>query len=234
MATIARKSDPIERIQLVAPATPDRLPAMLILAALIHGILIIGITFNPYILEEFSDAISLEVTIVAEPDQSIYRPDEAEYLAQASQLGGGSTADDAKASAPLERVSPMDNLGVEDGDGEADADATADKIAALRVFPDRKPMDLDVQAIGGGCLVISQFTLAAELRRGNRPDFTAAAPPELAEALYERVAAQLADAGVTVATGRFGAAMQVESCNDGPFSLVLTVRGGKVAAVRPA
>lgn len=116
MATIARKSDPIERIQLVAPATPDRLPAMLFLAALIHGILIIGITFNPYILDEFSDAISLEVTIVAEPDQSIDRPDEAEYLAQASQLGGGNTADDASPSAPLESISPMDNLGVEDGD----------------------------------------------------------------------------------------------------------------------
>ena len=123
MATIARKSDPIERIQLVAPAVPDRLPAMLFLAALIHGILIIGITFNPYILDEFSDAISLEVTIVAEPDQSIDRPDEAEYLAQASQIGGGNTSDEASPSAPLESVSPVDNLGVEDGDSLKDLKA---------------------------------------------------------------------------------------------------------------
>ena len=68
----------------------------------------------------------------------------------------------------------------------------------------------------------------AELRHGNRPDFTAAAPPERANALYERVAAQLRALGPTVATGRFGASMQVELVNDGPFSLVLTVRGGKV------
>ena len=119
-------------------------------------------------------------------------------------------------------------VGVEVGDTEADADATAAKIAALRVFPDKKPMDIDLSAIGGGCLVISQFTLAADLRRGNRPDFTAAAAPELANPLYERVAAGLRDRGVTVATGRFGAAMQVESQNDGPVSLLLAVRNGRV------
>lgn len=119
-------------------------------------------------------------------------------------------------------------VGVEDGDAETDADATARKLATLRVFPDRKPMDLDVAAIGGGCLVVSQFTLAAELRRGNRPDFTSAAAPERAESLYERVAAQLTSHGLEVATGRFGASMQVESCNDGPVSLVLTVQNGKV------
>ena len=119
-------------------------------------------------------------------------------------------------------------VGVEAGDGESDADTTAAKLAALRVFPSERPMDLDLSAIGGGCLVVSQFTLAAELRRGNRPDFTAAAPPALAEPLYERVAARLAALGPPVATGRFGASMQVESCNDGPISLVLTVRGGRV------
>ena len=80
----------------------------------------------------------------------------------------------------------------------------------------------------GGCLVISQFTLAAELRRGNRPDFTAAAPPEVANALYEQVAERLLLHGITVQKGRFGASMQVESMNDGPVSLVLTVRDGKV------
>jgi D-aminoacyl-tRNA deacylase len=121
-------------------------------------------------------------------------------------------------------------VGVEHGDGVADADATARKVASLRVFPGRTPTDLDVVAAGGSCLVVSQFTLAAELRHGNRPDFTAAAPPELASSLYERVGATLAGLGVRVATGRFGAAMLVGADNDGPFSLVLRVRGGKVVA----
>ncbi len=120
-------------------------------------------------------------------------------------------------------------VGVEHGDTDADAAATAKKLAALRVFPGRTPTDLDVVAAGGACLLISQFTLAAELRAGNRPDFTAAAPPPLADALYRRVGAELRAAGVTVATGRFGAAMLVTAVNDGPFSLVLYVRGGKVA-----
>ena len=119
-------------------------------------------------------------------------------------------------------------VGVEHGDSTADADLTARKVAGLRIFPGRTPTDLAVADIGGSCLVVSQFTLAAELRHGNRPDFTAAAPPALADELYQRVAAQLAAAGLPVATGRFGASMQVELRNDGPFSLILTVRGGKV------
>lgn len=119
-------------------------------------------------------------------------------------------------------------VGVEQGDTPADADATAKKVAALRIFPGRTPTDLAVGDVGGSCLVVSQFTLAAELRHGNRPDFTAAAPPALADELYQRVAAQLTAAGLPVATGRFAASMQVELQNDGPFSLVLTVRGGKV------
>lgn len=121
-------------------------------------------------------------------------------------------------------------VGVERGDTIADADATARKIAGLRVFPGRTPTDLAVGDIGGGCLVVSQFTLAAELRHGNRPDFTAAAAAADGERLYQRVAAQLAGTGLRVATGRFGAAMQVRLDNDGPFSLVLTVRDGKVVA----
>lgn len=121
-------------------------------------------------------------------------------------------------------------VGVENGDSEADAVTTARKVASLRVFAGERPTDRSVQDVGGACLVVSQFTLAAELRHGNRPDFTAAAQPAVADALYLRVAAELAAAGVAVATGRFGAAMQVEAVNDGPFSLVLTVRGGKVVA----
>ena len=124
-------------------------------------------------------------------------------------------------------------VGVEAGDTEADADATARKVAALRVFPGRTPTDLDVTQIGGSCLVVSQFTLAAELRHGNRPDFTAAAPAALASALYERVADQLRAADLSTATGRFGAAMQVELTNDGPFTIVLAVRNGRVVARAP-
>jgi D-tyrosyl-tRNA(Tyr) deacylase len=125
-------------------------------------------------------------------------------------------------------------VGVERGDSEADAEATAAKVAALRVFPGRTPTDLTVGAAGGACLVVSQFTLAAELRHGNRPDFTAAAAPADAETLYRRVAATLAGTGLTVATGRFGAPMVVAAAGDGPFSLVLTVRGGKVVPRVPS
>ena len=121
-------------------------------------------------------------------------------------------------------------VGVEHGDSEADADETARKVRNLRVFPDKKPTDLSVEDIDGGCLVVSQFTLAAELRQGNRPDFTAAAAPTLAEPMYERVATQLRDAGLTVATGRFAADMTVELSNDGPITLLLKVRNGKVVA----
>lgn len=124
-------------------------------------------------------------------------------------------------------------VGVEVGDTTTDANATARKVAAMRIFPGRTPMDRTLSEVGGSCLVVSQFTLAAELRHGNRPDFMAAAAPTLAEPLYQQVAEQLAKAGLPVATGRFGASMQVESCNDGPVSLILCVRGGKVVP-RPA
>lgn len=119
-------------------------------------------------------------------------------------------------------------VGVEAGDSEADADATARKVQALRIFPGQKPTDRSVLDIGGGCLVVSQFTLAADVRQGNRPDFTAAAPPAVAEPLYERVAERLRAAGLQVATGRFGASMQVELVNDGPMTIPVRVRDGRV------
>jgi D-aminoacyl-tRNA deacylase len=119
-------------------------------------------------------------------------------------------------------------VGVEEGDSLQDADTTARKARTLRVFPAAKPTDLSVEDIGGSCLVVSQFTLAGELRHGNRPDFTQAAAPALAEPLYNRVASQLRDAGLQVAQGRFAASMQVELGNDGPITLILTVRDGKV------
>ena len=119
-------------------------------------------------------------------------------------------------------------VGVERGDTEADADATARKVAALRCFPGRTPMDETIAQANGGCLVVSQFTLAADLRHGNRPDFTGAEAPERAAALYERVAAALQGLGLPVATGVFGAKMAVESENDGPVTLLLYVRSGRV------
>ena len=125
MANIAVTTDPLDELRLAAPPGPDRLPAMLFLAALFHGILILGVTFNPELANRFADAISLEVTIVANPDQQIDRPDEAAYLAQASQEGGGNTAEKIRPSAPLQSAMPVDNEGREDGSALNDAQAHA-------------------------------------------------------------------------------------------------------------
>ena len=104
------------RFTLEAPPAPDRLPPMLFLAALIHGILIIGVTFNAVLGDEFSDAISLEVTIVADPKKSYVDVEKAEYLAQASQIGAGNTTESVRPSAPLQSDVPIDNVGSEKGD----------------------------------------------------------------------------------------------------------------------
>jgi D-tyrosyl-tRNA(Tyr) deacylase len=119
-------------------------------------------------------------------------------------------------------------VGVEKGDGEAEARETARKVAALRVYPGRTPMDRTVAEVGGGCLVVSQFTLAASLSKGNRPSFDGAEAPARAEALYGLVAEGLRAAGLRVATGRFGAEMAVEIVNEGPATFLVTVRGGRV------
>jgi len=145
MANPAVTVDPLDELRLVAPVVPDRLPAMLFLAALIHGILIIGVTFNTTLADQFADAISLEVTIVAAPDQQIDRPDEAAYLAQASQEGGGNITDQIRPSAPLESAMPVDNQGVEDGSALDDAKAherSADEVIATENTSDRQvPID---------------------------------------------------------------------------------------------
>jgi D-aminoacyl-tRNA deacylase len=112
-------------------------------------------------------------------------------------------------------------VGVERGDSEADADVTARKIAALRIFAGRTPMDQTLAEVGGACLVVSQFTLCATLAKGNRPSFEPAEAPARADALYLRVAANLRAAGLPVETGRFGADMAVELVNDGPVTLLL-------------
>jgi D-tyrosyl-tRNA(Tyr) deacylase len=119
-------------------------------------------------------------------------------------------------------------VGVEKGDSDGDSDATARKIASLRIFAGRTPMDVDLAGAGGACLVISQFTLAASLAKGNRPSFEPAEEPARAEALYERLVAHLREAGLTVETGRFGADMQVELVNDGPVTFLLFARDGAV------
>jgi protein TonB len=141
MANIALNKDPLDELLLVAPAAPDRLPAMLFLAALVHGILIIGVTFNVALSNPFADAISLEVTIVADADQRIDRPEEASYLAQASQKGGGNTADQVRPAAPLQSSMPVDNLGHEDGTGLIDAtthERSADEVLASEDASDHR------------------------------------------------------------------------------------------------
>ena len=103
----------LEEFTLEAPPAADRLPPMLFLAALIHGILIIGVTFNAVLGDEFSDVISLEVTIVADPEKSYVDVEQAEYLAQASQQGDGNTTESVRPSAPLQSNAPIDNVGAE-------------------------------------------------------------------------------------------------------------------------
>ncbi|MEM7488447.1 MAG: D-aminoacyl-tRNA deacylase [Pseudomonadota bacterium] len=107
-----------------------------------------------------------------------------------------------------------------DGDTEANADALAARIAKLRIFrDDAGRMNRSVRDIEGEALVVSQFTLAADTSRGNRPGFSAAAAPEIGERLYARFAGALRDQGVPVETGRFGADMAVHLVNDGPVTI---------------
>jgi len=131
MADIAMNMDPLDELRLVVIPAPDRLPGMLFLAALIHGILIIGVTFNAALSDQYAEAISLEVTIVADPDQQIDRPDRAEYLAQASQQGGGNTTEQVRPSAPEQSQSPIDNVGQEDGDSFLDTTTHQDAADEL-------------------------------------------------------------------------------------------------------
>jgi len=141
MANIALHTDPLDEMRLIAPVVPDRLPAMLFLAALIHGILIIGISFNPELATQFASAISLEVTIVADADQHIDRPDNAAYLAQASQEGGGNTSEQVRPAAPLRSAMPVDNEGQVDGSALDDAKAhqqSADELLVTRDSADRQ------------------------------------------------------------------------------------------------
>ena len=113
------------------------------------------------------------------------------------------------------------------GDGEAEARLLAGKIAKLRIFEDAAgKMNRSILEAGGSALVVSQFTLAADLSRGNRPGFSGAAPPEVAQALYGRFCAELTDRGVPVGTGEFAARMAVRLVNDGPVTIWMDTGAG--------
>jgi len=113
-------------------------------------------------------------------------------------------------------------LGVEKDDDRTSADALLKKVLAYRVFSDDEgKMNLNVQQAGGGLLVVSQFTLAADTRKGLRPSFSSAAPPALAEQLYDYFVEQAQQLHSPVATGEFAADMQVSLTNDGPVTFML-------------
>jgi len=113
-------------------------------------------------------------------------------------------------------------LGIAEGDDQAAADRLAGRVARLRVFEgDNGKFERSLLDLGGAALVVSQFTLIAETRKGNRPSFTGAARPEVAEPIYERFCAALGEFGLPVEKGVFGARMQLELANDGPVTIVL-------------
>ena len=124
-------------------------------------------------------------------------------------------------------------LGVATGDDEAAAVRIAEKLARLRIFEgDDGKFDRSLLDVEGEALVVSQFTLIADSQKGNRPSFTDAARPEVAEPLYTRVCDELRRQGIRVATGVFGAKMQLELVNDGPVTIVLDVEASPVPGLQ--
>ena len=138
------------------------------------------------------------------------------------RVSSASVTIDARVAGRIER-GLLVFVGIEAADTAADGEWLAGKITRLRIFPDAAgQMNLSVADIGGGILLISQFTLHASTQKGTRPSFSAAARPELARPLYDQFTAQLTAAlGRPVATGEFGAMMQVALVNDGPVTLIL-------------
>lgn len=144
-ASNTARNDPpesIESFSLPNGPQPDRLPPMLFLAALVHGILIIGITFNAIVGDAFSEAISLEVTIVADPERNVLEPESADYLAQASQEGAGTTSEQARPGARAASPVPVDNAGDEFGEA-ANAAVFLDEVSD-QVLTSIAKQDLDV------------------------------------------------------------------------------------------
>ncbi|MEM9595095.1 MAG: D-aminoacyl-tRNA deacylase [Acidobacteriota bacterium] len=120
-------------------------------------------------------------------------------------------------------------VAVEQGDDGADARLMADRLAGLRLFSDNAgKMNLDAGKAGGSFLVVSQFTLAASLRKGRRPSFNGAAEPGRATELVDLLVEELGNLGFEVATGQFGADMRVRLVNDGPVTFILEIRDGRV------
>jgi len=121
-------------------------------------------------------------------------------------------------------------VGIEDGDGPADIRVAVDKIVGLRVFPDETGrMNLGIGDVGGSILVVSQFTLVGDLRRGRRPSFTAAAAPGLAAPLIGEMVDDFRGQGIETGSGVFGAQMDVDLVNEGPVTLVFSVRNAKLS-----
>ena len=113
-------------------------------------------------------------------------------------------------------------VGAEEGDAEADVNYCADKIVGLRVFEDADDkLNLSVKDVGGSVLLVSQFTLLGDARKGRRPSFIRAARPEQAEPLFEKLVQRVSDASIPVATGRFRTHMEVSLVNDGPVTILL-------------
>lgn len=120
-------------------------------------------------------------------------------------------------------------VGIEDTDTLDDVRSAAGKITGLRIFGDEAgKMNLSVREIGGSVLVVSQFTLLGDVRRGRRPSFTAAGSPEHARRMVEQLVDEIGASGIETATGAFGEQMSVALVNDGPVTLVIDVRGGKI------
>jgi len=113
-------------------------------------------------------------------------------------------------------------LGVAETDSELQVKTLAEKVSNLRIFVDKRDkMNLSVKDVNGEILVVSQFTLIADTKKGNRPSFIKAAPPDLAQVLYNKFVRYLKELGIKVATGQFQAMMEVELVNDGPMTIIL-------------
>jgi D-tyrosyl-tRNA(Tyr) deacylase len=111
-------------------------------------------------------------------------------------------------------------VGIAPNDGPGEIRWCVDKLAALRIFPDASgKLNRDIREVGGAFLVVSQFTLYGDVRKGRRPSFIGAAEPNIAESIYKQLVTQITDSGIEVQTGEFGAAMEVELVNDGPVTL---------------
>jgi D-tyrosyl-tRNA(Tyr) deacylase len=113
-------------------------------------------------------------------------------------------------------------LGVKEGDSKEDAERLAEKLSKLRAMSDKEgKMNLSVGDVGGGILVVSQFTLYGDTSKGNRPSFTKAADPKLAEDIYKHFVAQLKEKGIEVETGKFGSYMEINADLDGPVTIII-------------